>query len=291
MGNLPLMLGGVTVCNVDLKNYSTVGVGCSANAVFPKNQNELVSVIKDITLKNIPFTVIGKGSNVVFSDNKVDGVIVFMQNINDVIKCDGYVRAYSGASLQKLVRFYYQNNFGGMERLVGIPALVGGAIIMNAGAFGKNIGETLLSVGIIDNNKFIVLDKKDCGFCYRNSQMPNNAVVLYADFGYTFNENAKAQTLEFLNRRIQKQPKGKSFGSTFKNPNGLFAGELIDKAGLKGYRMGGAKVSEKHANFIINDGTATASDIKLLIKYIKEKVYGLFGVLLEEEVRFIGEFN
>lgn len=290
MDNLPLTLGGLKICSADLKKYSTVGVGCVAAAVFPKSGRDLVCVLKDAADKNIPVTVIGNGSNVVFSDKAVGGVIVFTKDVNKITRFDGKVRAYSGVSLQKLVNFYADNGLGGMERLAGIPARVGGAIIMNAGAFGRNISESILKVGVIVNNKIVTLSASDCNFRYRGSALPNGAVVLYADFSYTKNSFAKAETADFLRRRIQKQPQGKSFGSAFKNPADNFAGALIDGANLKGYRVGGAKISEKHANFIINDNNATAADVKTLIEYVKNKVYGLYGIKLEEEVRFIGEF-
>lgn len=290
MESIPLSLGGVPVVNVDLKKYSTAGIGCFANAVFPKNQSELIEVLTEVNLKSIPFVVIGNGSNVVFSDKKINGIVIFTEKLNGIMRFDCFIRAYSGTKLAKLVDFYAKNNLSGLERFVGIPALVGGAIIMNAGAFGKNIGENVLSVCVIENNKKRLLSANDCGFVYRNGSLPENSVVLYADFAYGESVFADSETKDFLRRRKLKQPQGKSFGSAFKNPVGNFAGALIDGAKLKGYRIGGAKISEKHANFIINDKNATAADVKSLIEYIKEKVYGLYGIVLEEEVRFIGEF-
>ncbi len=290
MDYFPLSFGGVSVERVDLKKYSTVGIGCFADAVFPKKESELISVLAEVSAKNMPYAVVGNCSNILFSDKKVEGLMIFTRKLDNVERFNGFVRAYSGVKLSKLVDFYAENGLGGIERFAGIPACIGGAIIMNAGAFGKNIDESVLSVCVIEHNIKKTLTAKECNFVYRNSGLPENSVVLYADFKYIENPFAKEETSNFLNRRKLKQPQGKSFGSTFKNPDGNFAGALIDGVNLKGYRIGGAKISEKHANFIINDKNATADDVKSLIAYVKEKVYESYGVLLEEEVRFIGEF-
>ena len=160
---------------------------------------------------------------------------------------------------------------------------------MNAGAFGKRIGEFVLSVETLSDGKIKKYDKRDCRFGYRKSKfLTGKEVIFAATFVLTDKETESAS--EILKKREEKQPKGKTCGSVFKNPDGDFAGRLIEKAGLKGKKIGGAEISDKHANFIINDGTATAKDVASLILLSKKRVKELFGVELKEEVRLLGEF-
>lgn len=290
MRKTPLFLGGKEVFGVMLKDYTTIKVGGKALAVFPESEEELLSVIKDLEKNKRPFIPLGLGSNVVFSDKGYDGIIVSTRKLTGIKKYKNFIRAYSGTPLSKLVNFYQENCFGGMEFLVGIPASVGGAVIMNAGAFNKNLDGILIKIGVIVDNNIVELTNKQCGFTYRNSNLPSGAVVLYADFAFYPDENASVTTKEYLLKRKIKQPVGNSFGSVFKNNAKFPAGLLIDKLNLKGAAIGGVKISEKHANFIINEG-GTADDVYRLVTYVKQKVNESFNITLEEEVRFIGEFN
>lgn len=275
------------VSMVELSGYTTIGVGGVSVAVFPETERELFSALSLPGEK----IVIGGGSNVVFSDKGYGGTVIFTRNLNKIEFGDGFIRAYAGVKLSQLISFYLSRGYGGVEFLAGIPASVGGAVAMNAGAFGKNISESIINVAAVADNKKAVAQNKDCDFTYRSSAFCSEHAVIYADFSYYKDENAKENAARYIAARQKKQPAGRSFGSAFKNPQGDYAGRLIELAGLKGYSVGGAAVSEKHANFIINRGGASACDVYALVDYIKKKVYGLFGVMLEEEVRFIGDFG
>lgn len=274
--------GGLT--RVSLKDYTTIGVGGEAFAAFPETEEDFTALLAAGGEK----IIIGCGSNIVFSDSGYGGTVIFTEKLRKIETCGGYVRAQAGVRLCDLISFYKRNGLGGTEFLAGIPASVGGAAFMNAGAFGKSVSDILINAGVFADGKTAVLNNAACGFGYRKSALGGAAV--YADFAFTDGFDNVAYE-KYLKARREKQPAGRSFGSTFKNPPFDSAGRLIEAAGLKGYKVGGAKVSEKHANFIINAGGATARDIYSLVAYIKERVNAAFGVMLTEEVRFIGDFS
>ena len=195
--------------------------------------------------------------------------------------------------IDKLIKFALVHGFGGLEALSGIPATVGGAIVMNAGAFGHNISDYITSVETLCSGKIKVYDNSGCKFTYRSSRFKGkNEVVVSATFKLPEldREIISTSVKSYLDLRKSIQPSGRSFGSVFKNPKPYMAGALIDEAGLKGLRIGGAEVSDKHANFIITSSKAKAKDVYMLMLKIKKEVYEIFGIILEEEVELIGEF-
>ncbi|MBZ4644237.1 UDP-N-acetylmuramate dehydrogenase [Deferribacterales bacterium Es71-Z0220] len=241
-----------------------------------------------IYLKNEKFFILGKGSNVLFSDNFFDGVVLSLKNLNRYALIDGSMLVSgAGCLLDDIVKFSISNNLGGIEDLSGIPGSVGGAVFMNAGAFDTEIKDVVDYVKTIDmSGKVTLLKKNEINFTYRSSGLDKKIVV---EAGFFLRKGANMyRREEILSKRWSKQPIDyPSCGSVFKRPKGNFAGTLIEGCGLKGYRVGNAKVSEKHANFIINLGGATSLDIYNIIQHVKDKVYNETGIMLEEEVKLV----
>lgn len=242
---------------------------------------------------NFPYKFIGNGSNLLVSDKGYNGCIIQAVGLDRIYLENGVLKAFSFAKLNNLIDFAKDNRLTGLEGLFGIPATVGGGVIMNCGAFGHNISDFLLSVCLIKDGKLVVVDKDDCNFGYRKSIFLNsNNFISYVTFRLEIEEqqiiNQKINYYKGLRNSIQ--PKGNTCGSVFKNTKKYSAGQLIDMAGLKGYSCGGATISNKHANFIITTENATSSDIYCLIQYVKKVVYDKFDILLSEEVEYVGEF-
>ncbi len=274
-----------------LKERTAFGVGGkAAYACFPENAAELTAVLSAAAREKLPCAVLGCASNVVVSDKGFCGVVAFTSKMNAVSRKGDTVVAECGVKTARLLEFCRLNDLSGAEFLCGIPATVGGMLAMNAGAFGGEIGGIVRSVTALCEGKTVRLSPEECAFGYRTSAFGENLVVLSAEFALKTGFDA-ALTEKITRARREKQPAGKTFGSTFRNGENYFAGELIERAGLKGFSVGGAQVSEKHANFIVNRGDATARDVRRLIAEIRERVYRQFGVTLTEEVRFLGDFK
>lgn len=275
-------------CNCDLKTLSTWGTGGIAEIVFfPKTKMDIVS----IKAKFPEAIIIGNGSNILFSKNRIVRPIIVTKKMDKkIVFNDCTVSVSAGVGISQLCVECAKRGLGGLENLFGIPGTVGGALIMNAGAFGTEICDCLQSVEVFCKGRVKLLTKEDIKFSHRYSSLEKEGVILEACFKL---KKEKEKTLEEKIKqnilwRQEHQPAGKSAGSVFKRaiePAGL----LIDKCGLKGIRVGGAVVSHRHANFIINDNNASADDILALIKLIKDEVYKTFGVLLEEEIVIVGE--
>ena len=280
--------------NYPMKKHTSLGVGGNAKYFIAVDSLYLLNNLLFIAKKRrIPYKVIGAGSNLLVSDNGYDGLIISTVKLNDVFFKREYVRAMAGATLSKLGKFNLDHNLTGMERLQKIPATVGGAVVMNAGAFGKTISDYIVEVETLSDGKIKRYYKDECKFSYRTSRFKGKKeTIVSATFSF---ENAEREIIEAGNKtyadlREETQPKGKSCGSVFKNPIAQPAGVLIEKAGLKGYAVGGAFVSDKHANFILTNSNVRASDVYKLILHIKEKVNNDFGIILEEEVEYLGDF-
>lgn len=277
-----------------MKKHTGYGVGGCARYYAEVDTlyslNLLINLAKQYKVK---YKVIGNGTNILVSDLGFDGIIIDTKRLNDVFFKRENVKAMAGATLEKVIRFNLEHKLGGLEALSGIPATVGGAIVMNAGAFGHNISDHLLTVETLRNGKIKTYDKDECKFAYRKSRFIHKSeIVISATF--CFPSESKEVILSgiksYAEIRKSIQPQGRSCGSVFINPKPLSAGALIEKAGLKGYEIGGAKVSEKHANFIVTNQNARAKDVFLLIQEIKRKVKDAFGVELITEVECVGEF-
>lgn len=271
-----------------LSNHTTYRTGgLSRYFIEPYNLSELFAALKFAKDKN--FFILGAGSNVLFSDKLFDGVVISLKKLNRyvIIKNDKLICG-AGCLLDNVINFSVSNNLSGLENLSGIPGSVGGAIYMNAGAFDIEIKDFLTSVKIMDfSGNIKVYKKNDLNFAYRSSGLKDE-IVVEAVFTLRKGECLENKRVEILKKRDEKQPlEYPSCGSVFKRPKEGFAGALIENCGLKGYSIGGAEVSKKHANFIINKGNATSSDIYNLINYVKEAVYKKYGIILEEEVKLI----
>ena len=252
--------------------------------------NLLVSLAKEHRVK---VKILGNGTNVLVSEKGFDGLIISIKRLSDVFFKREEVRAMAGATLDKLVRFARDNGLSGLEALSGIPATVGGAVVMNAGAFGHNISDRITTVETLENGKIKVYDKSDCKFGYRTSRFfGKKEIIISACFSLLPEEKQIILAREKSYKEVRNaiQPMGKSCGSVFKNPKPYTAGELIDRAGLKGFTIGCVTVSNKHGNFITTKPRATANDVYVLIQIIKDKIKSEFNVLLEEEVEFVGDF-
>jgi UDP-N-acetylmuramate dehydrogenase len=236
------------------------------------------------------FFVMGGGTNTIFEDGRINIPVIRLGDKFNFIKRDGdNIYAGSATPLSGLLDFCVKSGLAGLEFAAGIPGKIGGALYMNAGTKDKAIMGRAISIEIVDKEGIHTLRKEDLDYGYRCGGIPTKAVIIGAHF--LLNQASadivkKNIELALSNRR--NQPKGYSSGSIFMNPEGISAGYLIDQGGLKGFRVGGAVVSDRHANFIMNQGSATTSDIKALIKIIKERVKELFGIELQEEVAIIG---
>ncbi len=281
--------------NVSLKGLTTFKIG--GNAEFLANANTAEQIAFSISKAkeyNLPLFVLGKGSNLLVSDNGVKGLVICTDGM-DFVRFEGEtVICGAGLHLQKLCTLVLQEELSGLEFAFGIPGSVGGAVYMNAGAYGGEIADCIEWAKCIDlNGKSFTLGKGQMELGYRTSIFKKeNLIITEAAFKLKKGkrEEISEKMNDFMGRRKDKQPlEFPSAGSTFKRPEGHFAGALIEKNGLKGKTVGGAKVSEKHAGFIINFDNATSQDVKHLIKDIQKTVLEKDGVNLETEVIFVGE--
>ncbi len=280
-----------------LKNHTTFRVGGEADAlIIAENEEQLKGVLGYLPKVDIPYFVIGNGSNLLVGDKGYKGIIIKLaENMSEVTVVGNRVIAQAGASLAKVARVAMEHSLKGLEFAAGIPGTVGGGVIMNAGAYDGEMKNVVDSVTVIDNaGELLILNNATMEFGYRTSVLKNQKFVVTE---CTFllqpgdKEEIKAKMDDFGARRREKQPlEYPSAGSTFKRPEGHFAGKLIMDAGLAGFSIGGARVSEKHCGFVINTGDATAEDIKCLIEKVQEEVYRQFSVRLEPEVIMMGEF-
>ena len=280
--------------DIDLKNYSSMHVGGKCKFFFaPNTQKQLKSGVGFAKKYNIPYFILGNGTNVIFGDKGFNGLIICLKNLNEISIEKDIVCVGAGVNLFRLNTFLCENSFMGLEWSYGIPGSVGGAVCMNAGAYGEEFSNYIVKLEIFDGKKFRVVDKNKLWFSYRDSEVKQNKLVV-TKVWLRLQKGEKAvikqKQKEYLQKRKISQPlEYYNSGSIFKTTNGIIAGKIIDNLGLKGVKIGGAEISTLHANFIINTGSATCDDIKKLIKLVKQKVYDEIGVLLNEEVIFVGD--
>ena len=280
--------------DVLLRNYTTYRVGGKASLmVFPKNVDKLIMLIKQLKEGNITYKVLGLGSNVIFNDSDYNGVIIRLDNFNEIKINDTVINAGAGVSLIKLANVALKEGLTGLEFASGIPGSIGGAVFMNAGAYKSDMGYITSEVKVLTPDLSIkTLYNKDLKYKYRTSFLKENPEYICLSATIVLMHGNKAEIKELMETRRQKrlmtQPlEYPSAGSVFRNPEDNFAGKLIEDEGLKGYKIGGAMVSGKHANFIINEGNATAKDVKDLIVYVHDVVKDKTGVDLKIEQEFV----
>ena len=283
--------------NISLKGFTTFKIGGKAKYFFTaESKEELLRAILAAKKLKLPVFILGRGSNILVSDKGYKGLVIRIKNEELKIKIKkSKIVAGAGLSLGRLLVSSAGHGLSGIEWLVGIPGTVGGAIYGNAGGFGKSMKDAVEKVEILDS-KFLKLktyNLKDCRFSYRESvfKKNKNLVIFSAVLKLRKSSKSKIQKKikEYLDYRKERQPLNfPSAGSIFKNPSGFSAGELIEKCGLKGKKIGGVKISEKHANFIVNLGNGKAKDVKRLIDLVKKKVKNKFKINLEEEIQYLG---
>lgn len=283
--------------NAPLREYSTMRVGGPADLMIsPSEESEIITVLDIARRFETPLCILGNGSNLLFSDEGFRGVVLRLGSNFAAVECSGNcIHAQAGALLSTAAKAACDHSLAGLAFASGIPGSVGGAVFMNAGAYGGEMSQVLKQAQVLVNGRTETWSKEHLEFGYRHSAlMDHDALVLSADFELQAGnrEEIQAQMRELNSRRREKQPlQYPSCGSFFKRPAGHFAGALIEGAGLKGYRIGDAQVSELHAGFLINRGQATASQIYALMRHVQNTVYQASGVMLEPEVQLIGHFE
>lgn len=279
--------------NEPMALHTTFKIGGPARlAVFPKNENEISDVIKKCKEENVRYMVVGNGSNLLVADEGIDAVVILLGKEFGEVKLidDTTIFAEAGAPLMKVCRFALENGLSGLEFAYGIPGSCGGGAFMNAGAYGGELGDVMFRCDHIDKdgNKGS-LEGDDLKLAYRHSAYYENGCVItgaYFKMQKADKEEIKAKMADYMSRRRDKQPlEYPSAGSTFKRPEGNFAGALIEQCGLKGTSVGGAEISTKHAGFVINKGGATCKDVLDLCKKVADTVKAEKGIDLEMEVR------
>ena len=285
--------------DVPLKDYTSFKVGGPADIlVEPGSIDNMITTLNYFNDQDISYFVLGNGSNVIFRDGGYRGVVITTRfdNRKTPMSCDNTVlKADAGVLLSTLAKYAAQNSLSGMESVSGIPGSIGGAVYMNAGAYGGEIKDIITSAEVYDpeSNQIQIIKADDMDLGYRRSVFQSNKkVILNVEFRLEKSEkvNILEQMKELTIKRNSKQPVNyPSAGSFFKRPEGHFAGKLVEEAGLKGLKKGGAQISELHSGFMINKDGATAQDIEDLMEVVRAQVYEKFGVMLEPEVKILGE--
>lgn len=279
--------------SISLKDYTTYKVGGKTTLVIPKNIDDLKRILTYLKENSIKYKILGNGSNVIFNNSGYDGVVIKLSEFNNLDIDGTNIVVGAGYNLMKLAIKTCRLGLVGLDFATGIPGTIGGAVYMNAGAYKSDMGYVVRSIKVLTPKLEIkTLENKDLDFHYRTSFLQKNPEYICLEATIKLKKGNKDIIMEIIDdrkkRRIETQPlEYPSAGSVFRNPEGDFAGRLIEEIGYKGKSIGGAKVSEKHANFIINNGNATGEDIKKLIEEIKEKVKDKYNIELKVEQEFV----
>ena len=281
-----------------MSSHTTFKIGGAADLIVePENKNQIAAILGMVRQFDIPCFVMGNGSNLLVGDKGIRGVVIKIANAMSSYEINGEtIVAESGIKLSRLANAALGEGLAGLEFASGIPGTLGGAVYMNAGAYGGEMKDVIENVTYIDKKtlEIMTIPCSKCDFGYRRSVFSKSGDVICGATMRLFSDNPddiKARMTELSAKRTEKQPVDKpSAGSTFKRPEGYFAGTMIQDCGLKGFKIGGAEVSQKHAGFVINSGGATAKDVLDLIEHIKKEVKNKYGVELEPEVKMVGEF-
>ena len=284
--------------NVKLANYSWFNLGGNAEYFYKaKDKNQLIEFLEEIKKKKLKTTILGAGSNILFRDKGVKGVVIKLGNDFSYTKLlENNIIVAGAATLdRKVANFAKENNLENLEFLSCIPGSIGGAIVMNSGCYNNDISKVLISLQAIDKNKLteIEIKKEDIKFSYRGTNLPNDLIIISAKFQGSIGKKEdieKKQTYLIEKKKLSQPSQIKTCGSTFKNlSKDKKAWMLIKESGCENYREGDAIISQKHCNFFVNDGNAKASDIEKLIEKVKKKVFEKTGVSLELEIKIFGE--
>ena len=278
----------------DISRISYIGIGGNAAVMaMPDSSVKLIRLIDFLVEANIRYRVVGAMTNLLPSDSDFIGVLIVTDKINRYSVAESLLTIECGARLSKVINKLSDSGLGGMEELFGIPGTVGGMIYGNAGAYLKAVSDFLIDADIYnpESRRIITLSAEDMNFSYRSSSIKDtDLILLSARFGLRFipSREVRARLSEISEKRRSAQPYGeRSLGSTFKRYGDIPISRLIDDLGFKGFRVGGAEVSKKHAGFIVNSGGATAKDVRALIAIIKEKLYSVYGIAAEEEIEYL----
>jgi UDP-N-acetylmuramate dehydrogenase len=279
-----------------LAKHTTIRIGGPASfMVFPKREDELLEIVKNITELDIPWYVVGGGSNLLCADEGYPGVVINLRSMKGIAErslvpdATLFLEVLAGTMVGEVISFARKKGYSGLEFLAGVPATVGGAVRMNAGAYGRSFSMLVRRVKLLINGKIEDYEPKDSDWTYRSFRKEGIVVSATLELVKSNPEEIERKLKEIYFKRKASQPLAqKTFGSAFKNPPCCYAGKLIEDCGLKGFRVGGAKVSEKHANFIVNLGSATAKDVLALLREVQKRVWERFSIMLEPEVKFLG---
>ncbi|RJR41147.1 MAG: UDP-N-acetylmuramate dehydrogenase [Desulfobacteraceae bacterium] len=290
-------LGDDVLFDCPMSRYTTFRAGGNAEALcICREISGLEWVVSYAGRENLPFLAVGRGSNLLFKDSGFRGVAISLAGefagVGEVQSDPPLLNAGGGAPLPEILSFCRERGLSGVEFLAGIPGTAGGAAAMNAGAWGMEISQVIREIAIVEPAKGLIsIDRKELRFGYRSLSIPHGAVIVGVRLNLVRDDSQaiSRRMTEYLSRRKAGQPlEYPSGGSIFKNPAGDFAGRLIESAGLKGERIGGAMISPKHANFIVNVGGASAGDVLALMELARKRVLDLSGVELEPEIRVVG---
>ena len=294
MNKLNALTQGSILTNEHMSNHTSYGIGGPAKAyVQPKDEVDLANILKFADEYKIPTFFIGSGSNLLVADDGIDGIVITLgKSLKKLVIKENSVYAQSGVMLGKFVKECISRSLSGVESLIGVPGTLGGALIMNAGAFGSEISNYLQKATVMTmSGKLKHYNSDDIDFSYRKSSFKNNEILISAEFELIQSSKeivVEKKSLASGGRKKSQTLRYRSAGSIFKNPKEGAAGFYIDKAGLKGSKSGDAEISTKHANFFVNHGNAKASDVVNLIRLAKSTVKQKFGITLELEIKTLG---
>lgn len=280
------------ICEVkyDTPSFSTFGSGGNlASVLYPKTAKELESAISRLNTEAKEYIILGACSNTLISDDGIDGVVISTQKLKGKVINGKNIYLSAGERMSSVCKFACENWLSGIEGLCSIPGSLGGGLVMNCGAFGRELGDVVEYADILIDGKIERIMAKDLDFGYRHSNVKSLGTVVGVNLRLAEGSRTRiAKDMKgYAIARSKSQPKGRSLGSVFKKPGVTSAGYYIDMAGLKGYRIGGAQISDMHANFIINAGEATSTDFIRLADYAKQEVDKRYGIKLEYEVDFL----
>lgn len=281
------------IADYPMSRFTWLKVGGSANfVIYPKTSEQLAVVINLLTKEGYPWVVLGEGSNTIILDKGIEKAVIITKKMKSISITDsGEVVAEAGANMGTIMNQTVRKALTGFEFAAGIPGTLGGGVFMNAGANDAEIKDVIKKVWLLIDGKEEIVNRSGLNFEYRKSNLPENAVVMKAEIKLEKGDRQQSekQVKEYLEKRSRTQPiRMSNTGSIFKNPENIAAGRLIEELGLKGYEIGGAQISQLHGNFIVNTGSAKASEVLELIDLAKENALKIRGIKLEPEVRIIG---